>query len=64
MKKKNNVDNATLSENPRHKYRTVALLLKDYAFLREIADDEQRSMARQLSVIIRKEYESLHGKAI
>lgn len=36
------------------KFRNVGLLLEDHEKLRLIADREQRSMARQLSVLIRK----------
>jgi len=34
----------------------VALLPEDHDMLREMADEDQRTMTRQLSVIIRKEY--------
>jgi|TARA_R100001509_G_C4828619_1_gene202471 hypothetical protein len=38
------------------KFRNVALLPEDHDRLRELADADQRTMTRQLSVIIRKEY--------
>jgi len=38
------------------KFCNVALLPEDHDRLRELAEQEQRSMTRQLSVIIRKEY--------
>ena len=38
------------------KFRNVAVLLEDHAKLNTLAQDEQRSMARQLSVLIRKAY--------
>lgn len=38
------------------KFCNVALLPEDHDMLREMADDDQRTMTRQLSVIIRKEY--------
>ena len=41
------------------KFRNVGLLLEDHEMLRNIADREQRSMARQLSVLIRKEFDKL-----
>mgnify|MGYP003624386963 FL=1 len=40
------------------KFRNVGLLLEDHEMLRIIADREQRSMARQLSVLIRKALDS------
>jgi len=39
------------------KFRNVGLLLEDHEMLRQLADREQRSMARQLSVLIRKALE-------
>lgn len=36
------------------KYQNVALLREDHEILRKLADGEQRSMARQLSVYIRR----------
>ena len=38
-------------------FRNVALLPEDHDKLKAIAVTEQRTMTRQLSVIIRKEYE-------
>jgi len=38
-------------------FRNVGLLIEDHAKLRELADNEQRTMARQLSVLIRKAFE-------
>jgi len=38
------------------KLRNVALLPEDHDRLRELAEADQRTMTRQLSVIIRKEY--------
>ena len=38
------------------RFCNVALLPEDHERLKELADDEQRTMTRQLSVIIRKEY--------
>ena len=39
------------------KFKNVAVLLDDHAMLHELATEDQRSMARQLSVLIRKAYE-------
>mgnify|MGYP003625527859 CR=1 FL=1 len=39
------------------KFRNVAVLLEDHARLHTLAEEEQRSMARQLSVLIRKAYD-------
>lgn len=38
------------------KFRNVGVRIEDYDMLREIADEEQRSMARQLSVMIRQDH--------
>jgi|TARA_R110002124_G_scaffold51531_1_gene148961 hypothetical protein len=37
------------------RFCNVALLPEDHILLKKLADEEQRSMTRQLSVIIRKE---------
>lgn len=42
----------------RLKFRNVGLLLEDHEKLRAIADRQQRSMARQLSVMIRNAAEA------
>ena len=39
------------------KYCNVALLPEDHDKLKYLADADQRSMTRQLSVIIRREFE-------
>lgn len=41
------------------KFRNVGLLLDDHDRLRILAERDQRSMARQLSVLIRKAYEEM-----
>ena len=46
------------------KFCNVALLPEDHDKLKRLADDEQRTMTRQLSVILRKHYENLHGPDI
>lgn len=43
-------------EKKKPKFCNVALLPEDHDCLRELADADQRTMTRQLSVIIRKEY--------
>lgn len=35
-------------------FQNVGLLVEDHALLKELAEREQRSMARQLSVLIRE----------
>lgn len=45
------------------KFRNVGLLLDDHDKLRQLADREQRSMARQLSVLIRKAFEEIEVDA-
>jgi hypothetical protein len=45
------------------KFRNVGLLLDDHEKLRQLADREQRSMARQLSVLIRKAFEEVEANA-
>ena len=45
-------------KKPERKFCNVALLPEDHDLLRELADEDQRTMTRQLSVIIRKEYEN------
>ena len=43
-----------LSEEDKVQFQNVGLLKEDHDLLREIANLEQRSMARQLSVLIRE----------
>ena len=43
-------------------FRNVALLPEDHVMLRQIADADQRTMTRQLSVMIRNEYKCLENK--
>ena len=47
-------------EKKKPKFCNVALLPEDHDCLRELADADQRTMTRQLSVIIRKEYANLY----
>lgn len=51
-------------KNPRQQksnteFRNVGVIAEDHERLRELADYEQRSMARQLSVLIRQAYDQL-----
>tara|TARA_R100000935_G_scaffold17039_1_gene33660 strand:- start:6682 stop:6852 length:171 start_codon:yes stop_codon:yes gene_type:complete len=43
-----------MKDEDKQKFQNVGLIKKDHDLLRLIADHEQRSMARQLSVMIRK----------
>ncbi len=43
-----------MEENDKQKFQNVGLLKEDHDLLRELAEREQRSMARQLSVLIRR----------
>ena len=44
------------------KYCNVALLPEDHDKLKDLADADQRSMTRQLSVIIRREFERANSE--
>lgn len=44
-------------EKPKAKFKTVALPLEAYTKARDMAEREQRSIARQISVIIDKVYD-------
>lgn len=44
-------------------FRNVALLPEDHDMLKAIAVTDQRTMTRQLSVIIRREYEKYYDPA-
>ena len=41
------------------RFRNVALLLDDHQMLKAMADADQRTMTRQLSVIIKKEFDKM-----
>ena len=43
-----------MEENKKQQFQNVGLIKEDHDLLRKIAESEQRSMARQLSVMIRK----------
>ena len=48
-----------VKEKKKHTFHNVALFKEDHDMLRDLAEREQRSMARQLSVIIRKAVDEL-----
>ncbi len=43
-----------LDDDDKQKFQNVGLIKEDHDLLRKLAESEQRSMARQLSVLIRK----------
>jgi|TARA_R100001198_G_C5210909_1_gene196294 hypothetical protein len=43
-----------MKEKDKQQFQNVGLIKEDHDLLRKLADAEQRSMARQLSVLIRK----------
>ena len=45
-------------------FKNVALLPEDHKLLRELAEFDQRSMTRQLSVIIRREHAELKDNGV
>ena len=53
-----------LSEEDKVQFQNIGLLKEDHDLLREIAKLEQRSMARQLSVIIRQFLGDLKNKSV
>jgi hypothetical protein len=46
-----------LDDEDKQKFKNIGLLKEDHVLLLEISRADQRSMARQLSVLIRKEVE-------
>jgi hypothetical protein len=44
-----------LADEDKQKYKNVGLRIEDHELLQEMSSSDQRSMARQLSVLIRKE---------
>ena len=46
-----------MQEKDKVKFQNVGLLKEDHELLRNLAEKEQRSMARQLSVLIRQAVE-------
>lgn len=49
-----NMARKKMNEADRQKFQNVGLIKEDHDLLRMIATSEQRSMSRQLSVLIRK----------
>tara|TARA_R110000772_G_scaffold157385_1_gene268596 strand:+ start:1373 stop:1615 length:243 start_codon:yes stop_codon:yes gene_type:complete len=49
-----NMARKKIPDKDKQKYQNVALLREDHELLRNLAEGEQRSMARQLSVYIRR----------
>ena len=47
--------------NKQLQFQNVGLIQEDHDLLRKIAESEQRSMARQLSVMIRKAVAEMEG---
>ena len=43
------------------KFRNVAVPLETYEMLREISDQEDRTMARQVAVLIKDAYQTKNG---
>ena len=52
-----------LSEKDKVQFQNVGLLKEDHDLLRELAKLEQRSMARQLSVLIREFSRNINKKS-
>lgn len=48
-----------MADKKKQTFHNVALFKDDHDLLRQLAEREQRSMARQLSVIIRKAVDEL-----
>jgi len=48
-----------LKEKDKVQFQNVGLVKEDHELLRKIAQKEQRSMARQLSVMIRKAFDEM-----
>ena len=46
-------------EKPKPRFQNVAVPVDDHTLLRELAEVEQRSMARELSVLIREAHRQI-----
>jgi len=57
-------DDVGFKEREQRRFCNIALLPEDHERLKELASDEQRTMTRQISVIIRKEYAEVMKDAI
>ena len=54
-----------MAQKEKPRFQNVAVPVEDHALLRELADVEQRSMARELSVLIREAYSQIvQGKVV
>jgi|TARA_R110000772_G_scaffold153662_1_gene264643 D-serine deaminase-like pyridoxal phosphate-dependent protein len=49
------------SKETRQEFRNVALMLDTHGRIKEIADAEQRTIARQLKIIIEREHAKYFG---
>lgn len=49
-------------EKEKPKFKNVALLLDDHAMLNRLAKEDQRTMTRQLSMLIKREYERVFSE--
>lgn len=48
-----------MTQREKSRFKNVAVPVEDHERLKELADLEQRSMARELSVLIREAYQQL-----
>ena len=48
-----------MAQKEKPRFQNVAVPVEDHALLKELADFEQRSMARELSVWIREAYKQI-----
>lgn len=54
-----------MSQPDKPRFQNVAVPLEDHALLKELADFEQRSMAREVSVLIREAHRQIvQGHAV
>jgi hypothetical protein len=49
----------SMAQKEKPRFQNVAVPLEDHALLKELADFESRSMARELSVLIREAYRQI-----
>jgi hypothetical protein len=59
MKKLPSKTNTAAPDKEPRNFKNVAVLLDDHAILAQLAKAKQRTMARQLSVLIRKAFDEL-----
>lgn len=48
-----------MSQTDKPRFQNVAVPIEDHALLKELADFEQRSMAREVSVLIREAHRQI-----